>query len=150
MIRQLKLIGASTEELLDVYSKQIRSVLEFAAAVWHSGLTAINTADIERVQKACFSIILGQGYINYENALLVTGFKRLKCRREDICLNFERKSIKNPKYKGWFVEDVKLVDTRRMKKNLIETKARTTRFRKSTIPYLTHLLNLKGYQADPT
>ena len=34
MIRRLKLIGANQEELLDVYVKQIRSVLEYAAVVW--------------------------------------------------------------------------------------------------------------------
>ena len=34
MIRRLKNLGANNEELLDVYMKQVRSVLELAVPVW--------------------------------------------------------------------------------------------------------------------
>ena len=50
MIRRLKLIGNNQKELLDVYIKQIRRVREYAAVVWHSGLTEINSRNIEKVQ----------------------------------------------------------------------------------------------------
>ena len=39
MLRRLKPLGASEADLLDIYEKQIRCILEFAAAVWTSGLT---------------------------------------------------------------------------------------------------------------
>ena len=149
LIRRLKSFGANTQELLDVYCKQIRSVLEYASVVWHAGLTSSNTADIERVQKASLSVILGKNYINYQNALQVAGLESLSTRREILSLTFARKAMKNPKYKNWFVEDNNLVGTRRIKKNLKEAQTRTRRFRKSTIPYLTHLLNTKGYTPDP-
>ena len=148
MIRRLKLIGANQEELLDVYIKQIRSVLEYAAVVWHSGLTEINSRNIERVQKACLAIILGQGYISYRNALQLTSLDRLDSRREGLCLKFARSTIKNPKFKHWFEEDIKIIETRRLKKNLKEVHCRTKRFRESTIPYLTQLLNMKGVTSD--
>ena len=57
MLRRLKPLGASEEDLLDVYEKQIRSVLEFASPVWTSGLTNDEKNQIERVQKAAFSIL---------------------------------------------------------------------------------------------
>ena len=47
LMRRLKSFGASQNELLDVYCKQVRSVLEFGAVVWHPGLTQTNTSDIE-------------------------------------------------------------------------------------------------------
>ena len=37
MIRRLKLLGASIPEILDVYQKQVRSVLEMAVPVWEPG-----------------------------------------------------------------------------------------------------------------
>ena len=145
IIRRLKTLGCNKKELLDVYIKQIRSVLEFAAVVWHPGLTSKNINDIERVQKACLAIILGKNYTSYPNALEQTGLEKLNSRRDSLSLNFARKSIKNPKFKNWFVEDVKTTNTRRMKKNVKEVQTRTKRFRKSAIPYMTTLLNTKGY-----
>ena len=51
-LRRLKKFGASTNDLVDVYIKQIRSILEFAVAVWHPGLTGEDRLKIERVQKS--------------------------------------------------------------------------------------------------
>ena len=87
-------MGANDDELLDVYCKQIRSVLEYAAVVWHPGLTAANSSSIERVQNACLAIILGQRYISYTNALQVASLDRLNTRREALFLKFARKKRK--------------------------------------------------------
>ena len=51
MARRLKKLGASTEDLKDVYCKQVKSILEFGVPVWNSALTKEHVADIERVQK---------------------------------------------------------------------------------------------------
>ena len=56
---RLKVFGANQNELLDVYCKQVRRILEFGAVVWHPGLTQINISDIERVQKTTLAIFLG-------------------------------------------------------------------------------------------
>jgi hypothetical protein len=39
MLRRLKNLGAKEEQLIYVYTKQVRSVLELAAPVWHFSLT---------------------------------------------------------------------------------------------------------------
>ena len=39
MIRRLKALGATNTELVDVYIKQVRCVLEMAAPVWTPALT---------------------------------------------------------------------------------------------------------------
>ena len=52
MIRRLNGNGANQYELSDIYCKHVRSKLEYAAALWHVGLTIENQANIERVQKS--------------------------------------------------------------------------------------------------
>ena len=93
LMRRLNIFGANQSELLDVYIKQVRSVLEFAAVVWHAGLTQINTTDIERVQKRALAIILGPKYTSYENSLKTVNLESLKTRREKFSLSFARNTI---------------------------------------------------------
>ena len=62
LLRRLKNLGASESQLFDVYTKQIRSVLELAVPVWHSSLTSTDSLNIERVQKSAFHVILGPKY----------------------------------------------------------------------------------------
>ena len=56
-LKRLKKLGANTIDLVDVYVKQIRSILEFAVPVWHPSLTNEDRLKIERVQKYAFCII---------------------------------------------------------------------------------------------
>ena len=57
LIRKLKGLGASNEDLLEVYTKQVRTLLEFAAPLWHPGITSKDSHDLERVQKCPAKII---------------------------------------------------------------------------------------------
>ena len=51
ILRRLKRLGANKQELLDIYYKQVRSVLELAVPVWQPALTQLEKRQIERVQK---------------------------------------------------------------------------------------------------
>ena len=62
MLRRLKGLGASEAEMLDVYHKQVRSVLELAVPVWQPAITQQETKQIERVQRCALYIILGDDY----------------------------------------------------------------------------------------
>jgi hypothetical protein len=62
--------------------KIIRSVLEYACPVWHCGLTANQSDDLERVQKRVLRIIYPN--LSYHDALFVSGLERLSVRRERI------------------------------------------------------------------
>ena len=141
ILKRLKALGANQAELLDTYTKQVRSVLEYGSVVWHAGLTMLNSSDIERVQKTACAIILGQKYYTYQAALTILGLKPLNSRREALCLKFAKKSLKSEKYSSWFVPDTNQTNTRRKVKPGKEVQCRTTRFRKSALPYLTALLN---------
>ena len=60
MVKRLLGLGGSQETLIDVYCKQIRSVLEFGAPVWNSSLTQEHVRDIERVQKSFLHVVIGK------------------------------------------------------------------------------------------
>ena len=61
-------------------------MLELAVPVWHSGLTLKETADIERIQKVAFRIILREQYISYQQACSALSSPTLEQRRETLCL----------------------------------------------------------------
>ena len=141
MVKRLKNHGASLGDLTEIYTKQIRSILEFGVPVWNSGLTKAESAEIERVQKAFLNIALGIKYHTYENALEVANIECLETRREKLCRTFARKSQRNPKHCDWFKSNEYTHNTRSSKPDLKVPLHRLARFRDSPIPYLTRLLN---------
>ena len=58
MLRRLSKLGATREDQVDVFIKQIRSVLELAVPAWQSSISQAEKMDIERVQKSACHIIL--------------------------------------------------------------------------------------------
>jgi hypothetical protein len=141
MLRRLKQLGASQSELMDVYVKQVRSILEFAAVVWNSGLTKENIAQIERVQKSAFSIILGQNYNSYDSALQALNMETLSSRREALSIKFAKKAAQHPRHSTWFEPQPQASNTRSVKLQYKPVYYRTERFKNSPVPYLTSLLN---------
>ena len=141
ILRRLKKLGANKEDLLDVYSKQIRSILEFAIPVWNSALTGEDISLIERIQKTALHIILGDQYRSYNSALKLSGLKKLSDRRRQICLKFAKKAQKHQKFSSWFKLNVKKTKTRQEQPKFCKIFSNTARFDKSPLSFLTELLN---------
>ena len=141
LLRRLKKLGASRKALLDIYMKNVRSVLEFSAVVWNSSLTLKNIAQIERVQKAVFAIILDKKYKSYFEACSELKMATLCQRRQQLSKQFAVKASKHPLHKEWFVPNNTSTVTRQAKTNFKCPQARTERFLNSAIPYLTSILN---------
>ena len=143
LLRRLSSIGASRDELIDVYQKQVRPILELAVPAWHPALTQQESLQIERVQKCALHIILGSQYNDYSNALMETGCSTLEERRHLLCMKFAMKASKSQRFKNWFVENSgdsigkNLRNTRKYKPAV----TRTLRYEKSPIPFLTSVLN---------
>ena len=142
-IRRLKKLGASMDDLLDIYCKQIRSLLEYAAPVWNSALTGEDVTALERVQKIILHIILGDEYLSYSSALKTTGLTKLSVRRRKLSLNFAKKAQKNPKFTNWFLPNPK-IGGRIKQPQFCPAVAKTSRFQKSPICDLINLLNSKS------
>ena len=140
LLRRLKKMGASKDELVDMYIKHCRSILEYAVPVWNGAITRYECKDIERVQKMALHIILSENYLNYENAMKWTNLESLELRRMKLCISFAKKAEKSDKYMHWF-KPRSVVNTRQPKVKYIEPQARTERLNKSAIPYLTRVLN---------
>ena len=140
ILRRLKKLGASQEDLLDVYTKQIRSLAEFAVPVWNSSLTGEDISNLERLQKTALHIILSDQYSSYSSALKKTGLEKLSDRRSKICIKFAKRAQKHSKFSNWFKPNPK------RNKRLQQPKFRPVvfkkdRFKKSPLSYLTNLLN---------
>ena len=139
-IRRLKKLGASREDLLEIYFKQIRSIAEFAVPVWNSSLTGGDILNLERIQKTVLNIVLGDQYRSYSSALKITGLSKLSDRRSKISLNFAKKALKNPKFTNWFKLNKK-VGGRTQQPKYCPVVSKTSRFLKSPISALISLLN---------
>ena len=116
--------------------------------VWHPGLTKQDIKNLERVQKCAFFIILGESYINYEQSMRTLGCDSLNDRRYKLCQSFAKKAEKHSRFRNWFSEvqyEAKSFSTRASEKSVkpkfMPVPARTDRYKKSPIPYLTELLN---------
>ena len=86
--------------------------------------------------KTALLIILGENFINYDVACTLLILEPLSIRRDALCLKFARKDLK--KDDSLFIKNTVNI---RDKKLVIEPKSNTRRFAKSSIPYLSRLLN---------
>ena len=151
LLRNLARLGTRREDLIDVYFKQCRSVLELAAPAWTPGLTRTEINKLERVQKSACAIILGKEYQSYKSALKILNMETLERRRETISIKFANKALKSEKFKKWFSIDSTSepnIKTRNYKPRpkLKPVTIRKTRFEKSPLPYLTELLNKQKWK----
>ena len=110
--------------------------------VWHSSITKTCEESLERVQKSALKIILGDQYVNYDNALKILKLQSLKERREELCLKFAKKCLLVPKLEKLFPRshqshtmDKRSSECYQVKRGLTE------RLRRSAIPYMQRLLN---------
>ena len=140
ILRRLKNLGAKSVDLIDVYIKQVRCILELAVPAWQGGLTQEEKQDIERVQKSACYIILGKQYIGYQNALKLLKLESLESRRVKLSLKFALRAEKHQKFIKWFKPTHKTYNTRNDSKYL-NVRANHTRFLKSPLSFLTSLLN---------
>lgn len=120
ILHNLVSFGLPVAELVNIYVLYIRSVVENCAVVWSSSLTQANVLAIERVQKVSLRIILGENYLNYENALKITQLKTLCERRKKLCLNFAKQCVKNPKTKDMLPLKENVRNTRRPEKYYVQ------------------------------
>ena len=133
MLRRLKAHGASVMDLLDVFMKQIRCLLELAVPAWHSGLTKNESIDIERVQRAALQIILGSKYTTYRSALTECNLDTLEDRRIFLCMKFGNKAAKHPKHRNWFKMNNRVTVTRAEQPRFCPVISKTKRFEKSPL-----------------
>ena len=134
ILRRLKNFGAKKPDLLNVYTKQIRIVLELAVPAWQGA--------ISKAEKSACHILLGSDYTTYKQALQTLQLETFEDRRVRLALKFELKAEKHQKFQKWFKANVKSHNTRNHITKYSSVRANHTRFAQSAISYLTNLLNV--------
>ena len=139
-IRRLDNLGFDDQFILDVYKKEIRSILEYNVPVWNGSITRKESNKIEDVQKSVLRVLLKNKYSPYTEACKTFKLEKLYKRRIQLCIKFSRKEY-NKQNNGIFTKAQS--KSKRIKNNMLvtEPKARTSRYYKSAIPYLSRLLN---------
>ena len=128
ILRRLVKMGASVEDLLDVYILQIRCVLEYAVPVWQGSISQNEKEDIERVQKTACRIILSSWAISYDQALCTLNLETLEDRRTKLTLKFALKAEKHPKFRNWFVKRNYPINTRNQTQKYQKINAKHSRY----------------------
>ena len=91
---------------------------------------------------------MGQAYVDYENALQITGLKTLHTRREERCLKYGLKSIKHNQLKNMFpVKSVENNQSLRSRETFHVNFAQTEAYKQSAIPSIQHMLNKHAERA---
>ena len=115
--------------------------MEYCSVAFHSSLTVELSDKLERIQKTCLRVILGEMYIGYGAALEMSGLDTLFARREKRCIDFSLKCLKNQRLARAFpLKPVHGQNTRESERFSVNF-GRTSTYRDSAIPYCQRLLN---------
>ena len=134
-LKRLKRSGFEADDLIYYYIAIIRSVMEYAAPVWHCGLTNEQSELLESIQKRALKIICPG--IKYESALSAYNLPKLGERRDSLCRKLFQDITKSEENKLHYL----LPKVQENKYNLRETKiyplpaCKTNRFKNSYINY---------------
>ena len=112
LLRRMKLAGLENRIIFDYFIKEIRPIVEYAAPVWNSGISKLQSSDIEKVQKVAMRIILQQSYKSYTNACEIFETETLSSRRESLCTKFAIKLYKSDRRWQFFDKPLNLKNTR--------------------------------------
>ena len=136
ILRTLYEFNVPTEDMVQIYSLYVRSILEFNCCVWNFNITQAEADDIERVQKVACKVILKTSYTFYENALATLNLQKLSDRRLMLCKRFAKKCLKNEKSKDMF-----RLNTQRNRDKYNVDFAKHSHLLDSAIPQMQRLLN---------
>ena len=103
------------KKLLSAWKMLLRPITEYAAPLWHSGLTKCDSEKHEKLQKRLVGLILGTTYVNferrykvnckavtYEVALKYLKIPKLVVRRESLSRKFAIDTFNNERHKDFF------------------------------------------------
>ena len=102
MLSKLKYVGVHREDWLEIYKLFIHSRAEYMSVLWHGSLTLAQEQKVENIQKNSLKILPAENYVDYQAALEITGIKKLFVRRQERCLTFATRCLKNPLSKNMF------------------------------------------------
>ena len=136
----LRRAKVSPKDIIQIYCSKVRPVIEYAAPVWHSGLSKELSDNLEDIQIRAHKIAYPM--LSYEEALAQSDLPTLKCRRTSLCRIFFCK-MQNPEDKSHKLLPQKKENARNTRSGGTYPlpKAFTKRYKDSFLPYA--LFNLQ-------
>ena len=95
----LKRSGVQLGDLVRCYCTFVRPLLEYAAPVWHPGLTIQQSDVLEQVQRQVLRVLLPDS--SYSEARHISGLPTLSERRTKLCLNFASGLAESTDFSNW-------------------------------------------------
>ena len=146
ILNRLKNFGFTKEELIIAWNTILRPVTEYAAPLWHSGLSKAENRSLEALQKKALGIIFGIKYENnrrlytinnsllpYNEALEKLKLTSLEERREILTSNFALQIINNENHRDIFQERKQSINLRN-KPRIKEVHCNTEHYNKKLYP----------------
>ena len=131
---------SAIEEMVHLWKIFCRSVLEQSCILLHKSLTLENIDDLERTQKTFAKVVLRNSYRTYEEALIKLNLSSLSERRDNFCIKFAQKGVRN----GTLSDLLRIIK----KKHYIRKPERfkvdfayTERYRRSSVIQMQSMLN---------
>ena len=146
-ILHLHQMGVSIEDRLVsimTYQSRIRIHLEQHSPLWHFSISKKLSKSIEKVQRTCVILILGQlATVDYFCNLALLNLEPLSDRREMLCKRFARKTVKHPVHSNMFtfVSDKTARRSTKSSRRVVVPAARTVRYERSAVPNLARIVN---------
>ena len=136
-------LGLDYETILDVYFKEIRSILEYGAVIFHSSLTRKQARTVENVQKLVLRMLSQYLEIkfSYSEATIFFCTEQLESRRQDLCKTFIKRNRNNPRFNSMFEQVRHTHNVRPNTRKIRENQARTKRYYSSPLVFLRRLAN---------
>ncbi len=133
-LRLLQRAGVASAHIVRVYVTLVRSLLEYACQVWHTGLTIAQSDTLESIQKRAMSIALPD--LCYRDALAQAHLTTLHDRREELCRRFFH-AMMVPNHKlHHLLPSQRTVHHRLRRQTRFPTiRAKHERYKKTLIPY---------------
>ena len=151
---KLKGFGIPPEGIITAWKVLIRPITEYAAPLWHSGLSVDDSKKLESLLEKIIGLAYGiifKDYqkllningtaMNYDQSVVELGLPKLAERRESLTINFGMKTFKNEKHKGFFEEKIQVAPNTRSKPKIQEHTWKTERTSNSATPFMSKKIN---------
>ena len=141
VLRRMKALGVSEATLVQYWKTEGRVHLEQNCPVWQSSITIAQSRSLSRAQRVAMAAITGRWAASHTQQLRELGLERLEPRRLALCRTFAGRTATNSRHQDMFIPTHSFLRQGKQANKYWEPKARTHKYYKSAVPYLTRLLN---------
>ena len=123
--------------MLQYWVSEGRPLFEYSCPLWTWCISVLQSRSLDAIQKSAMAICYNSWDLSYSEALVRAGLPWLDTRRRELTRTWGERAAKQPGQTFFTPNQV----VTRGAKRFLEPFCRTTRRRKSALPYITRLLN---------